>query len=154
NATTPNRCGRSEKAGRLRLKSLQCWNVRDAGRDAAFGNYVRDMAANIVTVLCGRAATIAGHIGIKAVELLDRGAHYAHGMLGMALASMHPSRVATRNGVRRARSLVAASLCAAALFATTAWAQDAGENTAVDVVASRLNDSLSREMFATFNLFI
>ena len=72
----------------------------------------------------------------------------------MALASMHPSRVTEKKSVRRGRILAAASLCAVTLFVGSAWAQDAGENTAVDVVASRLNDSLSREMFATFNLFI
>lgn len=51
-------------------------------------------------------------------------------------------------------AVAAAGLCAAALLFGTAWAQDASDNSAVDVVASRLNDSLSREMFATFNLFI
>ncbi|HLY04853.1 MAG TPA: L,D-transpeptidase [Rhizomicrobium sp.] len=76
----------------------------------------------------------------------------------MALASMSPSGVAGTKIGGRGRVLAAASLCAATLFFSAANAQDTeqnpAQNTAVDVVASRLNDSLSREMFATFNLFI
>jgi hypothetical protein len=64
---------------------------------------------------------------------------------------------------RRARTFVTASLCAAALFCGYAQAQPVGntsfdsvaqETTAVDLVARRLNDSLSREMSANFSLFI
>ena len=57
---------------------------------------------------------------------------------------------------RNGRMLVAACLCAATLFVGSAHAQDSqsGDTPAVDLVARRLNDSLSREMFANFNLFI
>jgi hypothetical protein len=63
---------------------------------------------------------------------------------------------------RSGRMVVAASLCTAALFCGNAWAQPAvpetrpamQDSTAVDLVARRLNDSLSREMFASFNMFI
>lgn len=72
------------------------------------------------------------------------------------------SKVTRKQSSGRAR-LFAASLCAAAFFCGNAFAQDwsqsggnttAGSNAAVDMVAHRLNDSLSREMFANFNLFI
>jgi hypothetical protein len=64
---------------------------------------------------------------------------------------------------------VTAGLCAASVFFGNAYAQDANQTsgptqtsgasqtsgtTAVDLVAHRLNDSLSREMFANFTLFI
>ena len=60
--------------------------------------------------------------------------------------------------------MLAATLCAAALFSGNALAQPAAygstaqdttvDTPAVDLVAQRLNDSLSREMFGNFNLFI
>jgi hypothetical protein len=54
--------------------------------------------------------------------------------------------------------LAAAVLCAAALFSGNALAQpvsnEPSDTPAVDLVAQRLNDSLSREMFGNFNLFI
>lgn len=89
---------------------------------------------------------------MKPRELPCKGAHYAHGIIGTALASMLPAKDAKKK--RNRWAVAAAGLCAAALLFGTAWAQDASDNSAVDVVASRLNDSLSREMFATFNLFI
>jgi hypothetical protein len=63
----------------------------------------------------------------------------------------------TESKGRRGRMLVAASLCAATLLFGNAYAQDLSapsSTTAVDMVAHRLNDSLSREMFTNFNLFI
>src|SRR5690348_15433852 len=84
------------------------------------------------------------------------------GMYWTALASMLRSKVTRKQSSGRAR-LFAASLCAAVFFCGNAFAQDwsqsggnttAGSNAAVDMVAHRLNDSLSREMFANFNLFI
>ena len=97
------------------------------------------------------------------MELLREHVHYALGMVVTAFARMRWST----KGKNRPRMLAAASLCAATLFFSTAYAQDAGNardagnaeavdgNTAaVDLVANRVNDSLSREMFATFNLFI
>lgn len=116
------------------------------------------MSASPVSTACGRTATILGVNGRKSVELLREGAHYANGMLRAILASMPPSSVTAKKSSWRGKILAAASLCAAMFFLGTAWAQDAGgnagDNTAVDVVANRLNDSLSREMFATFSLFI
>lgn len=113
-----------------------------------------DMTRHSIAAICGRTATIPFVKANNLRELLLEGLHYAHGMFGMALASMLFSRVAKRKSDWRGKILAAASLCAVTLFFGTAWAQDTDESTAVDVVASRLNDSLSREMFATFNLFI
>jgi hypothetical protein len=59
---------------------------------------------------------------------------------------------------RSGQVLAAAVLCAAALFSGNAPAQpvsnQSSDTPAVDLVAQRLNDSLSREMFGNFNLFI
>ena len=110
------------------------------------------MASSLASALCGRTATIPAINGRKHMELLRKGAHYALGIIGMALASMLPRKTMKEKSNRCL--LAAASLCAATLLFGTAWAQEAAEPSAVDVVASRLNDSLSREMFATFNLFI
>lgn len=112
------------------------------------------MAKPSVSGLCGRTATIPYVTLGKHLELLRAAPHYAQGMFRMALASMLSSRTRTEKSGRRGRIFGAISLCAAMLFFGTAWAQDDGENTAIDIVANRVNDNLSREMFATFNLFI
>src|SRR5438046_28986 len=72
--------------------------------------------------------------------------------------------VKKRKSRRRVRMLAATALCAAALFSGNALAQPVAygstaqdtttDTPAVDLVAQRLNDSLSREMFGNFNLFI
>lgn len=114
-----------------------------------------DMSKPSATALCGRTATICRVNARNAVELLREGAHYGDGMIRTALASMRRANGKRKESKRRhGRLLAAASLCAAALFFGTAYAQDAGDAPALDAVAGRLNDSLSREMFATFNLFI
>src|SRR5690348_12255154 len=109
------------------------------------------------TTLCGRTATITSINRGNPVELLRERVHYGLGMVVTAFASMRWST----KGKNGTRVFAAASLCAATLFLSTAYAQDTdntgavdGSTAAVDVVASRVNDSLSREMFATFNLFI
>jgi len=97
-------------------------------------------------------------------------------MLRTALASMLRSKVTKKQSSdRRGQLFAAAGLCAFTFFFGSASAQDlsqsggntavsqsggntavsqSGGNTAVDMIAHRLNDSLSREMFANFNLFI
>jgi hypothetical protein len=69
------------------------------------------------------------------------------------MGNLNGKKLGSRRG---GRMLVAASLCAAALFVGRAYAQDyrSDDNSAVDLVAHRLNDSLSREMFTNFGLFI
>src|SRR5690242_2192658 len=75
-------------------------------------------------------------------------------------AGMSGLTVTKRESRRRGPVLAAAALCAAALFAGHAGAQPAlnpstaQDAPAVDLVAQRLNDSLSREMSGNFNLFI
>src|SRR5256885_10258545 len=104
-----------------------------------------------------RAATI-GYVNRRnPVELLREHVHYALGMVVTAFARMRWST----KGKNGPRMFAAASLCAATLFFSTAYAQDAdnteateavdGNTAAVDLVVNRVNDSLSREMFATFN---
>jgi hypothetical protein len=140
---------------------------------------MRDMTERFVAAVCGGIAAIGGAIAPKQVELLREGAHYALGMIGTALASMLGWTEAINRRKRGGLTLVAASLCAATVFFGTARAQETSvgtapaqetsvgsarapessdttpsDTTAVDLVALRLNDSLSREMFDTFNLFI
>jgi hypothetical protein len=71
-----------------------------------------------------------------------------------AFASMRRSTVKERKNIGRGHLFAAATLCAATLFLGAASAQETPDTTAVDFVAQRLNDSLSREMFGNFNLFI
>src|SRR5437764_868031 len=79
-------------------------------------------------------------------------------------AGMFGLKVTKGKSRRRGQMFAAAALCAAALFTGNALAQPALNETttqgttvdtpAVDLIAQRLNDSLSRDMFGNFNLFI
>jgi hypothetical protein len=75
-------------------------------------------------------------------------------MLWTVVGNMLRSGIKKKESSGREQSLVAASLCAATLFFGNAYAQGSSDTTAVDLVAHRLNDSLSREMFGNFGLFI
>jgi hypothetical protein len=105
-------------------------------------------------VLCGGTATIPSLSVTNLLELLREAPHYALGMMKTAFASMLRQTVTPKQSGGRGRMLAAASFCAALLFFGPAFAQDSAETTATDLVAQRLNDNLSREMFGSFGLFI
>src|SRR5437762_11104255 len=80
--------------------------------------------------LCGRTATI-GYVNRRnPVELLREHVHYALGMVVTAFARMRWST----KGKNGPRMFAAACLCAATLFFSTAYAQDADYPEATEAV--------------------